>query len=130
MNTKLVMALSAVFLAAIGIGLSFMPQEIAVFTGLGVTKMSLLILQILGALFFAFAMLNWMAKGAIIGGIYNRPIAIANFTHFFVGAIALIKAVIGDPDLPYAVWIAAGIYLFFAILFGIIFNRHPIQGNN
>lgn len=127
MNTKLVMALSAIFLAVIGIGLTFMPQEIAVFTGLGFTKIYQLQLQILGALFFAFAMLNWMAKGSIIGGIYNRPIAIANFTHFFIGGVALVKAVVGNMHLHYTVWILAIIYSIFAILFGIIFSRHPSQ---
>jgi hypothetical protein len=75
-------------------------------------------------------MLNWMAKGSLIGGIYNRPIAIANLTHFFIGAAALIKAVLGNPGMHYTVWILAGIYLVFTILFGIIFSRHPSQGNN
>jgi hypothetical protein len=127
MNTKLVMALSAIFLAVIGIGLTFMPQEIAAFTGLGFTKIYQLQLQILGALFFAFAMLNWMAKGSIIGGIYNRPIAIANFTHFFIGGVALVKAVAGNMHLHYTVWILAILYSVFAILFGIIFSKHPSQ---
>jgi hypothetical protein len=127
MNTKLVMALSAIFLAVIGISLTFMPQEIAAFTGLGFTKIYQLQLQILGALFFAFAMLNWMAKGSIIGGIYNRPIAIANFTHFFIGGVALVKAVAGNIHLHYTVWILAIFYSIFAILFGIIFSKHPSQ---
>ena len=41
-----------------------------------------------------FAMLNWMAKGVIIGGIYSRPIVIANLAHFLIGDLELIKAVI------------------------------------
>ena len=125
MNTKLVMTLSAIFLAVIGIGLTFMPQEIAAFTGLSFTKIYQVQLQILGALFFAFAMLNWMAKGSIIGGIYNRPVSIANFTHFFIGGIALVKAVTSNIHLHYTVWILAILYSIFAILFGIIFSKHP-----
>jgi len=31
-------------------------------------------MQIIGSFYFAFAILNWMSKGSIIGGIYNRPI--------------------------------------------------------
>ena len=38
-------------------------------------------------------MLNWMAKGTLIGGIYNKPIAIGNFTHFTIGGLALIKII-------------------------------------
>ena len=127
MNTRLIMVLSAVFLAAIGIGLSFLPKEIAGFIGINDSKILQLILQLMGALYLAFAMLNWMAKGSIIGGIYNKPIAIANFTHFFIGALALIKALMNNHTLPFEVWILAGIYCIFTILFWLIFSRHPVS---
>lgn len=125
MNTKLTMMLSAIFLAAIGIVFTFLPYEAANFIGMSSEKTIQLILQILGALYFSFAMLNWMAKGAIIGGIYNKPIAIANFTHFVVGALTLVKTVLNNPTLPYFIWILAGVYSIFAILFGVIFFKHP-----
>ncbi len=125
MNTKLIMTISAIILAAIGISLIFLPDEIAGFIGIGSSKTFQLILQLLGALFFAFAMLNWMAKGSIIGGIYNRPLTIANFTHFAIGGLGLIKALMNDHSLHYAVWILASIYTIFALLFGILFTRHP-----
>lgn len=124
MNTRLVMTLSAIFLAAIGISLTFLPNEIAGLTGVASSKVFQLILQLLGALYFAFAMLNWMAKGSIIGGIYNKPIAIANFTHFVIGALALIKMLINDHSFPYPVWILACVYSIFALLFGVIY-KHP-----
>lgn len=127
MNTRLIMLSSAIFLAAIGIIFTFLPSEIANFMKINSVAVSLLF-QLLGALFFAFAMLNWMAKGAIIGGIYNRPISIANFTHFFIGALALIKVCFNNHSLPWAVWVLAGIYSVFAVLFGLIFNRHPDAG--
>jgi hypothetical protein len=130
MNTKLIMILSSVFLAVIGISLTFLPNEIADLTGLGSSKTLHLMLQILGALYFAFAMLNWMAKGSIIGGIYNKPIAIANFTHFFIGSLALIKTLMNSHDLPFEVWILAGIYSVFAVLFWMIFSRHPVGDKN
>jgi hypothetical protein len=125
MNTRLIMILSAIFLAAIGITFTFLPNEVANFIGISSEKNIKLILQILGALYFSFAMLNWMAKGAIIGGIYNKPIAIANFTHFVVGTLALLKAILNDHSLSYFIWTLAGIYSIFAILFGVIFFKHP-----
>ena len=67
-TTKLIMILSAVFLAVIGISLTFLPAEIAGITGITPDKTFTVILQLLGALYFSFAMLNWMAKGTIIGG--------------------------------------------------------------
>lgn len=122
------MTLSAVFLAIIGIGLTFLPNEITGLTGISPSKTLQLILQILGALYFSFAMLNWMAKGAIIGGIYNKPIATANLTHFMIGALALIKMLLNAHDLPYGIWILAGIYSIFAVTFGRIYFRHPASG--
>ena len=125
MNTKLIMTLSAVFLAIMGISLTFFPMEISDYFDLNSTKAFHLIGQILGSLYFAFAMLNWMTKGSFIGGIYNRPIAVANFTHFFIGGLALIKGVAANHGLPYIFWILAGIYSVFALLFGLILFRNP-----
>jgi len=125
MNTKLIMTVSAVFLALAGVSLTFFPIEIANNIGLGSEKPSQLVIQILGALYFGFAMLNWMAKGSIIGGIYNKPVVVANLSHFLIGGLALIKGLSKSGDQFYVVVILAGIYTIFAILFGILFVRHP-----
>lgn len=130
MNTKLIMALSAIFLALIGVSLTFLPDEIAVLTGIGSSKALLLLLQILGALYFSMAILNWMAKGSIIGGIYNRPIALTNLTHFLIVEIYLVKTLMNNHSLPFEVWLAGGVYAVFAILFWMIFSRHPVAGKN
>ena len=81
--------------------------------------------QILGALYFGFAMLNWMLKGGIIGGIYNRPAVIANISHFFIGALALIKGALGTDELPYGFWILTAVYMVFTVLFGWVLFRNP-----
>ena len=124
------MTLSAIFLALIGVGLTFLPAEIAGLTGLVTSKPLLLLLQILGALYFAFAMLNWMAKGSIIGGIYNRPVALANFTHFFMVAVYLVKALMNNHTLPFEVWLLGVVYVVFAVLFWMIFSKHPVGDKN
>lgn len=36
-------------------------------------------IQLFGGALLAFASLNWMGRGAVYGGIYGRPIVIANF---------------------------------------------------
>lgn len=76
---------------------------------------------------FAFAMLNWMAKGSVIEGIYNRPITIANFTHFLIGSLALIKSSMKHPDLPLTIWMVVVLYITFVFLFGIVFFRSPVS---
>ena len=70
-----------------GIILSFIPQEVSHF--LSLTESTPIVFQILGALYFGFAMLNWTAKANLIGGIYSRPVAIGNFTHFLIGGLIL-----------------------------------------
>ena len=88
-----------------------------------------LLMQIIGSLYFAFAMLNWMSKGSLIGGIYGRPIAIANLTHFVIAGLALIKGILSNPSLSYIIWSIAIIYSIFAILFGIVAFNHPVSEN-
>jgi hypothetical protein len=126
MNTKLVMTSSVLILGIAGISMTFMPYEILAGIHINPSKPLELVMQIIGALYFAFAMLNWMTKSSLIGGIYNRPVAVANFTHFLIVALAMIKAILATPGLSAAILAAAILYSIFAILFGIILFRHPI----
>ncbi len=130
MNTKSLMTLSAMILALIGISLILLPNEILDYLELSVSDTLELLMQIIGSFYFAFAILNWMSKGSIIGGIYNRPIAMANLTHFVIAGLALIKGVLANPSLSYVIWSIAIIYSIFAIFFGIVAFRHPISENN
>lgn len=124
MNSKYVMMSSAIILALCGIFTSFFPGEILNVIGITSNEIALLCLQMSGALYLGFAMMNWMAKMVIIGGIYARPLAMGNFLHFAVGALALIKGIMNHSTSVY-VWVACAFYLVFAILFGIILFNSP-----
>ena len=126
MNTKLLMTVSAFVLGIIGVALSFAPQEVAVY--LRLNGASSIILQILGALYFGFAMLNWTAKANLIGGIYSRPVAIGNFTHFIIGALALIKTALNNSGITF-IWIVVIVYSIFAIFFGYVLFNNPVMKN-
>lgn len=125
MNTKPVMIASAMAMGVVGVVLSFMPQEVLQYVGSDSTSIHPIILQLMGALYFSFAMINWTAKANLIGGIYGRPIAIGNFTHFMVGALALIKTYMTSRT--NVVLVPSIVYAVFAILFGIIFFTHPLK---
>ena len=129
MNTKSLMTSSAIILALIGISLILFPKEILDYFELSTSDTLELLMQIIGSFYFAFAMLNWMSKGSLIGGIYNRPIALANWTHFVIAGLALIKGVLANPSLSYVIWSIAIIYSIFAILFGIVAFKHPVSEN-
>lgn len=127
MNTKLLMTASAVILGIIGIALSFIPKEITEYFSIESNLISIVSFQLLGALYLGFAMMNWMARGTTIGGIYNKPIAIGNFMHFGVGVFALVK-IINELELYKIIFIAlAVIYAVFAISFAYVFRTHPTK---
>lgn len=121
MNTRLVMAASAVFMAILGLAATFAPQEIARVTGA-----LPLAIQLLGALYLGFAMQNWMAKDSLIGGIYNRPIAIGNLTHFTVAALALVKVALRFPPDRIVLGLAIA-YAICAIAFAMVMFRSPVK---
>ena len=127
MNTKILMTSSAIFLAIIGILFSFLPNEVMEYLNVEPNSISIIFLNILSALFLGFGILNWMAKGTLIGGIYNKPIVIGNLMHFGVGAIALIKVVFNNQTRPEIIISLTAVYLVFAILFAYVFFVNPTK---
>jgi hypothetical protein len=126
MNTKLLMISSAVVMGVAGIALSFFPEEMLNYAGANVSVFFPLELQVFGALYFGFAMINWMAKENLIGGIYSRPVALGNFAHFFIGAMALIKFYSANTGMK-MILVPAIIYAVFAICFGFVFFGNPLS---
>ena len=51
--------------------------------------------QLLGAAWLGVAALNWLSQGAILGGIYGRPVVLANAAVHFISALVLLKAAQG-----------------------------------
>jgi hypothetical protein len=125
MNTKLIMTLTSILLTIIGIALSFAPDMVMKSLNISSSFTLMLIFQLLGSMYCAFAILNWMAKGAIIGGIYNKPIAIGNLTHFLIAGLALTKAVLKHQELPVIISILAACFVILSGVFGVIASRHP-----
>jgi len=125
MNSKLILTSSAVMLAIVGILLVFAPAEILAALDLIPEAIPQVYLQITGSLYFGFAMLNWMIRGGLVGGIYHKPATVANFAHFSIAALSLVKIIFRHPDLPFIFWLLTVLYVLFAIAFGILLNRHP-----
>jgi len=119
------MTLASAALAVAGAACLFMPAELAAILDAGGNRLLQVLIQIAGALYLGFAIANWTGKGLTIGGIYGRPLSIANFTHFFIGAIALLKFVpMSDFTWPTATILS--VYVLFAALFGyLVFFHRP-----
>ncbi|HMC97398.1 MAG TPA: hypothetical protein VKG92_07095, partial [Flavobacteriales bacterium] len=124
MNTRLLMIASALVLATIGLSLTFAPEEVFAALGGGTSGPWTIVLQLGGALYCGFALMNWMAKGAVLGGIYGRPLVIGNLVHFTIGGLALLKA--GSGTL---LWTVTAAYVLFAALFGYVMFTHPVKSD-
>lgn len=114
---------SAIFLALLGLVTSFGPEEVLRTHGTVPDNATLLLVQMMGALYLGFAILNWMARGVIIGGIYARPLALGNFLHFGMVGMMLSKAAIVHGAVQLAT--SALVFSIFAIWFGVVSFKHP-----
>jgi len=123
MYSKALMIASAVFLAALGFATSFLPEKVLGLHGTVPDTPTLLLVQMTGALYLGFAILNWTARGVLIGGIYARPVALGNVLHFAMVAVMLIKAAIVHGVVQLA--ISATVFSVFAIWFGLVLFRPP-----
>ena len=125
MNAKNLMIASAVFFGIIGLGLTFLPEELYGYLSTERNQTALLILQIFGAAYLGFAMLNWMTRNNLIGGIYGKPLIIGNLVHFLVSSFALIK-ILGKIENHFEIILTLTIiYAAFTIGFGFVFMTNP-----
>ena len=124
MNTRLLMTSSAAFLALVGLAASFVPEELLWYVGSPAQRLEVLIVQMVGAAYMGFAILNWTARENLIGGIYSRPVALGNFLNFGVVAIAITKVLMGGES-GIEVIIGAVAYTGFAVAFGFVLFTHP-----
>ena len=125
MKTRWLMASSAAFMAVLGLAASFLSQELLSAAGVPPVTVLVVLVQVTGALYLGFAMLNWMARGVLIGGIYSRPLAMGNFLHFAVVGATLARAM-SAIDLR-VVYLSAAIYIVFAVWFALVLFTHPIR---
>ncbi|WP_044403123.1 hypothetical protein [Lacinutrix sp. Hel_I_90] len=125
MNTKILMITSAIILGIMGLGLTFLPEEISEVLGMKTNQVSLLTIQILGATYLGFAMLNWMTKNNLIGGIYSRPLVIGNLVHFLVSSFALIKMLLHLENHIEIIVTLTIVYFILTLGFGYVFMTNP-----
>lgn len=117
------MIASASFLGLVAISASFFPHEILGYFGAPAHEVAVVAVQVAGALYAGFAILNWMARGNAIGGVYSRPVALGNFLHFGMVALVLFKQVF-DASPPSVFVVGTTVNALFAGCFGyLLFAR-------
>lgn len=117
------MLVSSVALGLAGIAASFAPSELLRALGSPAAEPLPVLIQLLGAMYVAFAITNWTAKDNIIGGIYSRPLSLGNCVHFNVGSLALAKQQFSH-DLSMPLIAILIVYTIFAICFAWLVFGH------
>lgn len=128
MKTKILMMASSLFLGLAGLFALFAPEELLEILSLPQINPLPVLIQLMGALYLSFALMNWTSKDNIIGGVYLRPISIANFAHFLIGGLILIKYQLSN-EANDTLWGVLIVYAFFAIIFTwLVFVHGGIDG--
>ncbi len=117
------MSASAFLLLVVGLAFSFVSQEILEAIVGRAEQATVVVMQLLGGAYLGFAFLNWMNRGATLGGIYGRPLTMPNLLHFSITAITLIKlAQAGAGVLLIAAATASAVL---AVWFGLVVFNPP-----
>lgn len=82
--------------------------------------------QLLGASWLAVAALNWLQRGAILGGIYGRPVVFANLVLYFISALSLARALF-DGGAPSVLWLPLVVMGVMAAIYAALLYRGPFD---
>lgn len=116
--TTIVVSLFAALLFVAGGALLFLPEELGSVLGLG--EGARLPLAVLGGALIGLGELNWMTRSTPQGGIYGRPLVMANLAHFTIGGLTLAKH---GGTLP--LWSVAAVYVLGALFYGVLLFVPP-----
>lgn len=126
MNTKLLMTACSLLLGATGIFALFLPDVLLSAQGVEPTEAMSMLVQLMGALYFGFAIMNWTAKDSAIGGVYARPVSLANFSHFLTGALLLAKNLF-DEFSPLMLIVTVVYIVFAACFYWLVFRATGLK---
>ena len=128
MISSLISRASASFLGAGGLALLFAPDVVLPRLIPGFPLAGVWIGQLLAASWLEMAALNWLNRSALLGGIYARPVVVANALFYFVSAMVMLRKVT-TQSAPAAVWVIVAPVVLFAALYGWLLLRGPIASD-
>ncbi len=106
-----------------GLALTFAPEEVLLGLGALPTPAFGWIGQLLGAVLIGMALLNWYLRRSAMGGIYGRPLLLANLTPLTIAFFATLRLWAGAGTMLYAV--ATAILGVFTVAYGGRLFRTP-----
>jgi hypothetical protein len=124
MTSTLVSRASAAVLLGGGLSLLFAPDAILSRLDSGYPATAFWLGQLLGAAWLGVAALKWLTRSTVLGGIYGRPIVLANLVLHFISAMVMLKAA-QRSGFPPALSLVATPALVLAIAYGLLLFRGP-----
>lgn len=119
---------SAVLLFAGGVVLLFIPDVILPGIMPDLPRTAAWLGQCIGAGWLAVGALNWLSRGSVLGGIYGRPVVVANAALYFITAMVLIRVAADRSDAA-AFWLMATPAALFAGVYAWLLLRGPIESD-
>lgn len=127
MISSVVSRVSAAVLALGGLALLFAADALLPALVPGLPPTAAWLGQLLGAAWLGVAALNWLQRGAVLGGAYGRPVVVANLVLYFVTALSAARAVpAGGPRL----WLLALPGAAGAAVYGALLVRGPVDARS
>lgn len=119
-KSSMISRASAVVLLAGGAAMLFAPDLVLPRLVPGYPPAALWLGQLLGAAWLGFAALDWLSQGAVLGGIYGRPVVTANAALHFISAMVLLRTGLFLVAVPAVV---------LAIAYCLLLFRGPLAGD-
>lgn len=126
MVSRLVSTGSALVLFAGGLVLLFGADDVLPAVAPGFPASEAWIGQLLAAAWLGVAGMNWLQRRSRIGGIYGRPVVVANVGLYFISALTLIGTVRRGAGGP-VLWVVTGVFAAFAIVYMALMLRGPFD---
>lgn len=113
-------------LLAGGIVLLFAPDVVLPRLSPGFPDSALWLGQLLGAAWLGVAALDWLSRGTMLGGIYGRPVVVANTALYFISALVILRALSRAPSAT-GLWALAVAAVLLAAVYGWLLYRGPFE---
>jgi hypothetical protein len=126
MISGIVSRASALFLILIGLALLFAADELLPRLTPGFPRDASWLGQLIAAAWLALGALNWLSRAALLGGIYGRPVVLANAALYFISAMVLLRAAGGAGARSVWLWAFGAVTFLGASVYGWLLFRGPV----
>lgn len=124
--SSLLSRVSAAVLLVGGAALLFAPDALLPALVPGFPPAAVWLGQLLGAAWLGVAALNWSQRAALLGGIYGRPVVLANLALYFISALSLSRALLRGAAPP-TLWALLVPLAVLAAAYGALLLRGPFD---